>query len=181
MHQEHRDATRRVPWLPTRMQPPCQDAPPSARPELPPHAVSAVAQLLICAGAAAVVGLWWIDTASVVGLAGWLTDAGRVTGLLPGYACAALVALMSRLPLLERAVGSDRLARWHALGGRHTISLVLAHTLLIILGCVASAHVSLVSQTTTLVLTYPDLLKATAASCSWPPRASSRPARPDAG
>ncbi len=127
-----------------------------------PHAVSAVAQLLIHAGAAAVVGLWWIDTASVVGLAGWLTDAGRVTGLLAGYACAVLLALMSRLPLLERAVGSDRLARWHALGGRYTISLVLAHTLLIILGYAASAHASLVSQITTLVLTYPDLLKATA-------------------
>jgi predicted ferric reductase len=121
-----------------------------------------VAQLLIYAGAAAVVGLWWTDTTSVVGFAGWLTNAGRVTGLLAGYACAVLLALMSRFPLLERTVGSDRLARWHALGGRYTISLTLAHTLLIILGYAASAHMSVVSQTTTFVLTYPDMLKATA-------------------
>jgi ferredoxin-NADP reductase len=121
-----------------------------------------VAQLLIYAGAAAVVGLWWMDTTSVVGFAGWLTNAGRVTGLLAGYACAVLLALMSRFPLLERTVGSDRLARWHALGGRYTISLTLAHTLLIILGYAASAHMSVVSQTTTFVLTYPDMLKATA-------------------
>ncbi len=121
-----------------------------------------MAQLLIYAGAAAVVGLWWMDTTSVVGFAGWLTNAGRVTGLLAGYACAVLLALMSRFPLLERTVGSDRLARWHALGGRYTISLTLAHTLLIILGYAASAHMSVVSQTTTFVLTYPDMLKATA-------------------
>ncbi|WP_240677721.1 ferredoxin reductase family protein [Actinacidiphila soli] len=128
----------------------------------PPRTVPIVAQLLIYAGAAAVVGLWWMDTTSVVGFAGWLTNAGRVTGLLAGYACAVLLALMSRFPLLERTVGSDRLARWHALGGRYTISLTLAHTLLIILGYAASAHMSVVSQTTTFVLTYPDMLKATA-------------------
>ncbi|TJZ99518.1 ferredoxin reductase family protein [Actinacidiphila oryziradicis] len=128
----------------------------------PPRTVPIVAQLLIYAGAAAVVGLWWTDTTSVVGFAGWLTNAGRVTGLLAGYACAVLLALMSRFPLLERTVGSDRLARWHALGGRYTISLTLAHTLLIILGYAASAHMSVVSQTTTFVLTYPDMLKATA-------------------
>ncbi|GAA4590643.1 ferredoxin reductase family protein [Planotetraspora phitsanulokensis] len=137
-----------------------------ARPPQPavhfPRIVLIVAQLLIYIGATAVVGLWWVDTTSVVGLAGWLTNAGRVTGLLAGYACAVLLALMSRFPLLERGVGSDRLARWHALGGRYTISLTLAHTLLIILGSAASAHISVVSQTTTLVLTYPDMLTATA-------------------
>ncbi|MEV1168880.1 ferric reductase-like transmembrane domain-containing protein [Nonomuraea sp. NPDC049784] len=129
---------------------------------LSPGTVPILAQLLIYAGAAVVVGLWWVDTTSVVGLTGWLTDAGRITGLLAGYACAVLLALMSRFPLLERGVGSDRIARWHALGGRYTISLTLAHTLLIILGYAAGAHVSVVSQTTTLVLTYPDMLKATA-------------------
>ncbi|MFI7020833.1 ferric reductase, partial [Streptomyces sp. NPDC050164] len=96
------------------------------QPAIPsPRTVVVVAQLLIYAGAAAVVGLWWIDTTSVVGVAGWLTNAGRVTGLLAGYACAVLLALMSRFPLLERTAGSDRLARWHALGGRYTISLTL--------------------------------------------------------
>lgn len=61
---------------------------------------------LLWAGAAAVVALWWYDTRSVVGLAGWLTDAGRIAGLLCGYTCAVLVALMARVPLLERRVGS---------------------------------------------------------------------------
>jgi hypothetical protein len=41
--------------------------------------------------------LWWADTPSVVGVGGWLTGAGRITGLLAGYACAVLLALMARV------------------------------------------------------------------------------------
>ncbi|MFE9817009.1 ferric reductase-like transmembrane domain-containing protein [Streptomyces sp. NBC_00236] len=121
------------------------------------------APLVIWAGAAGVLALWWSDTGSVVGPAGWLTGAGRITGLLAGYACAVLLALMARIPLLDHTIGTDRLARWHALGGRCTISLVLAHTLLIIWGYSLTSHTGVVSQTSTLVLHYPDLLKATAA------------------
>nr|WSW65799.1 ferredoxin reductase family protein [Streptomyces sp. NBC_00995] len=120
------------------------------------------APLVIWAGAAGVLALWWSDTGSVVGPAGWLTGAGRITGLLAGYACAVLLALMARIPLLDHTIGTDRLARWHALGGRCTISLVLAHTLLIIWGYSLTSHTGVVSQTSTLVLHYPDLLKATA-------------------
>nr|WP_244299443.1 ferredoxin reductase family protein [Streptomyces viridochromogenes] len=127
-----------------------------------PRVVGAVAQLLVGAGALAVIGLWWADTTSVVGLSGWLTNAGRVTGLLAGYACAVLLASMSRLPVLERAVGSDRLARWHALGGRYTISLTLAHVLLITLGYAAGDHAGVVDQAATFIRTYPDMLAATA-------------------
>ncbi|WP_411152700.1 ferric reductase-like transmembrane domain-containing protein [Streptomyces sp. A30] len=121
-----------------------------------------LAQLLIWTGAAGVLALWWSDTTSVIGPAGWLTGAGRITGLLAGYACAVLLALMARIPLLDHSVGTDRLARWHALGGRCTISLALAHTLLIIWGYSLTSHTNVVSQTSTLVLHYPDLLKGTA-------------------
>ncbi|MER8071200.1 ferric reductase-like transmembrane domain-containing protein [Streptomyces sp. NPDC094034] len=124
--------------------------------------VPLAAQLTIWAGAAGVLALWWSDTSAVVGPAGWLTGAGRITGLLAGYACAVLLALMARMPLLDHTVGTDRLARWHAWGGRCTISLALAHTLLIIWGYALSSHTNVVSQTSTLVLHYPDLLKGTA-------------------
>ncbi|WP_069173980.1 ferredoxin reductase family protein [Streptomyces griseus] len=126
------------------------------------NAVPLVAQLVIWGGAAGVLALWWSDTASVVGPAGWLTGAGRITGLLAGYACAILLALMARVPLLDHTVGTDRLARWHAWGGRCTVSLALAHTLLIIWGYSLTSHTNVVSQTSTLVLHYPDLLKGTA-------------------
>ncbi|HEY9437078.1 MAG TPA: hypothetical protein VIS29_00220, partial [Streptomyces sp.] len=51
------------------------------------------------------------------GVAGCVTVAGRISGLLAGYACAVLPALMARMPLLDHTVGSDRLARRHARGG----------------------------------------------------------------
>ncbi|MER7812220.1 ferredoxin reductase family protein [Streptomyces sp900116325] len=125
-------------------------------------AVPFLVPLVIWAGAAGVLALWWSDTTSVVGPAGWLTGAGRITGLLAGYASAVLLALMARMPLLDHTVGTDRLARWHALGGRCTVSLALAHTLLIIWGYSLTSHTNVVSQTSTLVLHYPDLLKGTA-------------------
>ncbi|WP_327136718.1 ferredoxin reductase family protein [Streptomyces sp. NBC_01340] len=116
---------------------------------------------LLWAGAAAVVALWWYDTRSVVGLAGWLTDAGRIAGLLCGYSCAVLVALMARVPLLERRIGSDRVARWHAMAGRYTVSLLVAHVTLILLGYAAQDGVGIVHETLSVVLDYPDMLKAT--------------------
>ncbi|MFJ2555037.1 MULTISPECIES: ferric reductase-like transmembrane domain-containing protein [unclassified Streptomyces] len=135
----------------------------AVRPRRPRSLVPLLTQCAVWVGAAGVLALWWNDTTSVVGAAGWLTDAGRITGLLAGYACAVLVALMARVPVLDHTVGSDRLARWHATGGRYTISLVLAHTLLIIWGYALTSDTGVVHQTSTLVLRYPDMLKATAA------------------
>ncbi|WP_330334528.1 ferredoxin reductase family protein [Streptomyces sp. NBC_00536] len=132
------------------------------RPHRSAAAVPFVALLAIWSGGAGVLALWWSDTTSVVGPAGWLTGAGRITGLLAGYACAVLLALMARMPLLDHTVGTDRLARWHAWGGRCTVSLALAHTLLIIWGYALTSRTDVVSQTATLVLDYPDLLKGTA-------------------
>jgi predicted ferric reductase len=116
---------------------------------------------LLWTGAAAVVALWWYDTRSVVGLAGWLTDAGRIAGLLCGYSCAVLVALMARVPLLERRIGSDRVARWHAMAGRYTVSLLVAHVTLILFGYAAQDGAGIVHETLSVVLDYPDMLKAT--------------------
>src|SRR3954468_19440470 len=133
-------------------------APPAARAH--PRAVLAV----IGAGALATAGLWWYRTPQVdPGLGDWLTNAGRITGLWAGYAMVVLVALMARLPPVERGVGADRLARWHAMGGRYTVSLVVAHGLLIIWGYAVTAHTDVVSQTKTLLLSYPDVLMASVA------------------
>lgn len=117
----------------------------------------------VSTGALATVGLWWHDTAPITGLGDWLTNAGRVTGLLAGYGVVVLVALMARIPPLERGIGADKLARWHAHGGRYTVSLVVAHALLITWGYAVSAHTGLIHQTSVLLLSYPDVLMATVA------------------
>jgi predicted ferric reductase len=118
---------------------------------------------LIATGGVAVLGLWWHDTPSVGGLGDWLTNAGRITGLLAGYGVIVLIALMARIPPLERGVGADRLARWHSTGGRYIVSLVVAHGLLIWWGYAVTAHRGLLAQGSTLLRSYPDVLMATVA------------------
>src|ERR1700759_3029357 len=49
----------------------------------------------------------------------------HVAGMLAGYGVLVLMTLMSRWPLLERGIGGDRLARWHAHTGRAVVVLVL--------------------------------------------------------
>ena len=124
-----------------------------------PRAVLAV----ISAGAVATTWLWWHGTPPFGGFGDWLTNAGRITGLLAGYGIAVLIALMARIPPVERGVGADRLARWHATGGRYTISLVVAHALLITWGYAVTAHTTVTHQAWTLLDSYPDVLLATTA------------------
>ena len=117
----------------------------------------------IGAGAAAVLLLWWRSTLAVAGLGGWLTGAGEILGLLAGYAVIVLVLLMARIPPVERGIGADRLARWHAMGGRYVIGLISGHALAIVWGYAVTAHSNPVSETGTLLTTYPDVLMATVA------------------
>src|SRR5436305_3845660 len=68
---------------------------------------------------------------------------------------------MARIPPLERGIGADRLARWHAMGGRYTVSLVVAHGLLILWGYAVTAHANVIREGATLLTSYPDVLAAT--------------------
>lgn len=108
------------------------------------------------------VGLWVHDTTPALhGLGDWLTNAGRLTGLLAGYLLAVALLMMSRMPALDRGVGSDRLARWHAFLGRYSIGLLVAHMVLITWGYAVTAHTNVVAETGTLWSSYPDVLMAT--------------------
>ena len=91
------------------------------------------------------------------------TNAGRITGLLAGYGVIMLIALMARVPAVERGVGADRLARWHAMGGRYIVCLVVTHALLITWGYAALAHTGVIGQAGTLLSSYPDVLMASIA------------------
>ncbi len=120
---------------------------------------------VIVLGAVVVLALWWHGSPAIRGLGGWLTGAGQILGLLAGYGVVVLVALMARLPPLEQNLGGGQLARWHAMGGRYVVSLVVAHALLITWGYAVQAHTGVLSQTATLVTQYPDVLMATVAAC----------------
>jgi predicted ferric reductase len=70
---------------------------------------------------------------------------------------------MARLPPVERGAGADRLARWHAMGGRYVVGLITAHALLIIWGYAVEARENVIAETGTLLTGYPDVLMATVA------------------
>ncbi len=112
-------------------------------------------------GALGVILLWWANTAAVVGIDGWLTNAGRLLGLLAGYAVAMLLVLMARIPLLDRSVGTDRLARWHAMGGRYVLGLAVTHVLTVIWGSALASQTGLVAQGWDMILHYPEMISAT--------------------
>jgi predicted ferric reductase len=118
----------------------------------------------VALGAVAVLFLWWRGTPYVHGMGDWLTNGGRITGLLAGYTIGIVLLFMARIPAFERGVGSDRLARWHAIGGRYTVSLVVCHVLLIVWGYAVTAHTNPVHQTVSLVSSYPDMAMATVAA-----------------
>jgi ferredoxin-NADP reductase/DMSO/TMAO reductase YedYZ heme-binding membrane subunit len=117
---------------------------------------------LIGVGGVAVLALWWHSTPPFGTTGDLLTAAGDAVGLLAGYGFVVLVALMARLPPLERGIGADRLTRWHAMGGRYVITLVTGHVLLIIWGYAVTAHEKVTSEAIA-VQTYPDVLIATVA------------------
>jgi predicted ferric reductase len=118
---------------------------------------------IVALGALGVAYMWWHDTtpASVQGLGPWLTAAGRVTGLVGTYLVVVEVLLMGRVPWLDRMIGMDRLAVWHRRNGEYAICLLVAHAVLIIWGYAVTAHEGLVKETTSVILSYPDMLAAT--------------------
>ncbi|MDQ0785985.1 putative ferric reductase [Streptomyces sp. B3I7] len=119
--------------------------------------------IAVWAGAAGVLWLWWMNTPSLADNNAKILNAGRITGLLAGYLMALVVLQMARVPALERRVGSDRVARWHAMSGRYTISLVVAHVVLTMYGYALQAGKGfgdIVGQTVDSVGQLPDLGKA---------------------
>lgn len=118
--------------------------------------------LLAWSGAAAVLWLWWRNTPAVSGTSGWAVNAGRMTGLLAGYAVALVIVQMARVPALERRVGSDRVTRWHATSGRYALLLTAAHVGLTLYGYALQAGTGLVAQTVSVVTRYPDMAEAAA-------------------
>ena len=94
---------------------------------------------------------------------GYLIAAGRFAGFTGAYLMLIMVVLIARLPWLERAIGQDRLVRWHRRVGPWALWLILAHVALITLGYSQMAKVGPLHQFWAFLTTYPDLLAATAA------------------
>jgi predicted ferric reductase len=120
---------------------------------------------VLVAGGLAVLGVWLGDTPgrALHTTADRLTAAGRITALVGTYLVLVQVVLMARLPWLDRWVGTDRLAAWHRSNGQYTIGMLVAHTVLTVLGYAAADRASIVHETSVVIRSYPDVLAATAA------------------
>lgn len=93
-----------------------------------------------------------------------LTSLGRLTGLVASDLLLVQVLLMARIPLVERSYGQDELARRHRLVGFTSVNLMVAHIVLILFGYAAMEGRNLFAETWDIVVTYPGMLLAVAAT-----------------
>ncbi|MFF9017468.1 ferric reductase-like transmembrane domain-containing protein [Streptomyces sp. NPDC014870] len=114
----------------------------------------------IAGGAGAVGLLWGVQARPSARLDSFFATGAHLTGLLAGYGVLVMLFLMARVPAVEHGVGADRLARWHAVGGRYVLGLVGAHAVLALCGYAVHARTDLVTAAGEL-LSYPALLAAT--------------------
>ncbi|OWV06038.1 oxidoreductase [Micromonospora wenchangensis] len=139
--------------------------PPPARPRRGSAGRRALSALF-WAGLVAAVLPWWLDTpaGSLTGTADVLTAAGRVTGLVAGYLLLVQVLMMSRLGVLERGVGGERLSRVHRDLGATLLVAVLAHLSLLVVGYARTLGNPVTAQVGVLLRDFDDMVSAFAAA-----------------
>ena len=143
---------------------PIRGHPVDTRPARVDVVARAGAGVAVVASLAVVVALW-AGGGGISALASWadgLTSLGRLTGLLAADLLLVQVLLMARIPVVERAVGQDRLARWHRLAGFTSFTLMLAHIGLISWGDAAGRLAAAPATFWALTLDEPGVLLAVA-------------------
>ena len=74
-----------------------------------------------------------------------------------------MLVLIARVAWLERAVGQDRLVRWHRRTAPWALGLICAHVVLITLGYAQSSKTGVLRQMWVFLSSYPDMLAAAVA------------------
>ncbi len=97
---------------------------------------------------------------SLAGPGGVLIAGGRLAGFTGAYFMLIMVVLIARMPWLERAVGQDRLVRWHRRIGPWALGLITAHVVLITLGYAQLSKSGALRQVWIFISSYPDMLAA---------------------
>ena len=124
--------------------------------------------LVILGGAslAVVIGLWAGNhgLSDLAPPGSGTTSLGRLTGLVAADLLLVQVILMARVPLIERSWGRDQLTRGHRLVGLWSFNLMLVHIVLITIGYAATAQAGILAEAWDLVVNYPGMLLAVAAT-----------------
>ena len=137
------------------------------RPGRPPRRWASDAFLALAGvGLGAVLGV--VVTGETVGSlkapGGLLIAGGRLAGFTGAYFMLVMVLLIARLTWLERAVGQDRLVRWHRRVAPLALGLIAAHVVLITLGYAQSDKTGALHQLWVFLSSYPDILAAAVGS-----------------
>lgn len=85
---------------------------------------------------------------------------GRLSGLLAVFFVLLQFMLIGRAVWIERLFGLDKLSHIHHLNGLFSLTFIILHPLLILLGYSLTAHVSLVKQFVDFFYSYPDVWQA---------------------
>src|SRR5690349_4549999 len=106
----------------------------------------------------------WVHTGGLEALSdgSFSLASGQRTGLWSADLLLLQVLLMARVPIVERAFGQDRLARWHRWVGFSSFWLMVAHIVLITIGY--GSLVRFVQTFWDLTVNYPGMLLAVAGS-----------------
>ncbi|WP_081685586.1 ferredoxin reductase family protein [Candidatus Solirubrobacter pratensis] len=129
-----------------------------------PRVVDALAALAgLGLGVTLALGISAESAGSLRAPGGVATALGRLSGLAAAYAMIVVVVLVARFGPLERAIGQDRLVRWHRRLGPWPLYLLGAHAVLITAGYAGAARDGLLHQLGQLLWTYPGILAATVA------------------
>jgi ferredoxin-NADP reductase len=107
-------------------------------------------------------GFWWHQTPGSATLGGpaLMTTGGRLAGLIGGYLLLVQVLLMSRVPIIDRALSGSRKSSWHRSLGAYVIGIITLHITLVTLGYAATAKVGVWHEAWTLLTTYQDTISA---------------------
>ncbi len=126
----------------------------------PSPLVGRVLLILAGAGLAGVLLLFSLtETGAALSAPGGLfTGLGRFFAFTGTYAMAIMVLLAARLPGLERAVGHDRLVRWHRTIGGWPIAAIALHIIFITLGYAQTTSTGVLHEFVTLLFHYPDVM-----------------------
>lgn len=103
-----------------------------------------------------ILGMWLRDggITSVHSWATLFTSIGRITGLFGAYLLLVQILLLARIPLLERAIGFDRLTGIHRANGKWCLYLILVHIGLITTGYAMTDRLSIPAEYWTFLTVY---------------------------
>lgn len=93
-----------------------------------------------------------------------LTSIGRLSGLVSADLLLIQVVLMARVPVIERSLGQDELARRHRAVGFWSFTLLLLHILLVTVGYSMGTDLGVLQQAWDLLAHYAGMLLAAAAT-----------------